>query len=225
MFFVVDPATDQVAGAWPGSASLAELRGFIEDSVAVVEASRAGGLAADDPVRLVAEARAAQAAGDAAGAAKLFERAVAKLPKDHARRSEVLAGWLFALYSAKDWAGCAKVGEAHLDEVRGAAIPADFAAFLLTCGDHLPEAEKPRVRAAAIARLRAFTAAPPAEASADDRADAWSTLADALEDAGDAEGSRRAYEAKMRDPSRRRLRRRPRRRWRRRSTTGARRRT
>lgn len=197
MFFVVDPATDQVAGAWPGSASLAELRGFIEDSVAVVEASRAGGLAADDPVRLVAEARAAQAAGDAAGAAKLFERAVAKLPKDHARRSEVLAGWLFALYSAKDWAGCAKVGEAHLDEVRGAAIPADFASFLLTCGDHLPEAERPRVRAAAIARLRAFTAAPPAEASADDRADAWSTLADALEDAGDAEGSRRAYEAKI----------------------------
>ncbi|MFO0587861.1 MAG: thioredoxin family protein [Polyangiaceae bacterium] len=197
MFFVLDPATDKVTGAWPGSASLAELRAFIEDSVAVAEASRAGSLPEGDPARMIAEARAAQAGGDPAGAAKLFERAAAKLPVDHARRSEVLAGWLFALYSAKDWAGCAKLGEAHLDDVRGAAIPADFASFLLTCAEHLPEAEQPPLRAKAIAKLRAFTASPPADASADDRADAWSTLGEALEDSGDAAGARRAYEAKI----------------------------
>jgi tetratricopeptide (TPR) repeat protein len=198
MFFVIDPATDRVAGAWPGSASLAELRSFVEDSLATIDASRAGGFAPDDPVRLVAEARAAHAAGDAAGAAKLFERAAAKLPADHPRRSEVLAGWLFALYGAKDWAGCASVGEAHLAEVKGAAIPADFSSFVLACAEHLPAgADRDRVRAAAIARLRAFTASPPPDASADDRADAWSTLAEALEDSGDKEGARRALEAKL----------------------------
>ncbi len=197
MFFVIDPSADRVVGAWPGSASLAELRGFVEESADTIDASRAGKLAADDPIRIVAEARAAQAGGDAAKAATMFERAASKLPADHPRRSEVLAGWVFALYSAKDWAGCAKVAEAHVKDVRGAAIPADFAGNLLMCGERLDEAEKARTRGVAIAALRAFTASPPADASADDRADAWSLLAEALEDAGDEAGSRRAYEAKI----------------------------
>ena len=197
MFFVIDPATDRVVGSWPGSASLKEMRAFVEDSVATMEASRAGTLAEGDPIRLVAEARAAQAGGDPAKAASTLATAAAKLPADHPRRSEVLAAWVFALYSAKDWPACAKVAEAHLGDVRGAAVPADFAATLLTCGEHLDDAEKARTRTAAIAALRRFTANPPADASADDRADAWSTLGDALEDAGDAEGSRKAYEAKI----------------------------
>jgi len=197
MFFVLDPADGRVAGAWPGSASLAELRSFIADSLAALDASRAGTLAPGDPVRLIAEARAAQAGGEPGRAALLFESAAGKLGPEHPRRSEVLAGWLLALYAAKDWKRCAGVGEEHLNEVRGAAIPADFSAFLLACAERLPAAEQPPVRAAAVARLRAFTAAPPPEASADDRADAWNTLAEALAAAGDEDGARRAFEAKI----------------------------
>lgn len=196
-FFVIDPAKDTVAGAWFGSASLAELRGFIEDSLTTIEASRAGTLAPDDPVRLLAEARAAHAAREPAKAAALFERAAGKLPADHPRRSEVLSGWLFALYAGGDHKGCADVGERHLGEVRGAAVPADFSSILLSCAARLPAEEKARVRAAAIGRLRALTASPSPEASPDDRADAWGILAEALEDAGDAEGAKRALEAKL----------------------------
>lgn len=197
MYFVIDPVSDRVVSAWPGSASLSELRSFIDESLSLVDASRAGTLAPDDPVRLIAEARAAHAAREPARAAELFERAAGKLPAGHPRRSEVLAGWLFALYTAKSWEGCAAVGEAHLSELRGAAIPADFASFLLACADRLEPAAQARVRAVSIAKLRAITASPPAEASADDRADAWNTLAEALADTGDAEGAKRAYEAKM----------------------------
>lgn len=196
-FFVIDPATDRVVGVWPGSASLAELRAFVEDSLATLDATRAGTLAAGDPVRLAAEARAAHAAGDPKAAAALFERAAGKLPAGHARRSEVLAGWLFALHTAKEWSACAAVGEEHVAEVRGAAVPADFASLLLACAEKLPGAEGERARGAAIARLRAVTASPSADASADDRADAWGILAEALGDAGDAAGARRALETKI----------------------------
>jgi tetratricopeptide (TPR) repeat protein len=199
-FFVIDPAADRVVGVWPGSASLGEMRAFVEESLATLDAMRAGTLAADDPVRLAAEARAAHAAGDPKAAAALFERAVGRLSAGHARRSEVLSGWLFALYAAKDWSGCAAVGERHVAEVRGAAVPADFASLALTCAERLPESEKAlkeRARAAAIARLREVTASPPADASADDRADAWGTLAEALAETGDAAGARRALEKKL----------------------------
>ena len=197
MFFVIDPGTDRVVGAWPGSASLAEVRSFVEDSLATLDGMRAGTLAEGDPTRLAVEARAAQAAGNAKGAAELFERAASKLPVGHARRSDVLAGWLFALYVAKDWQACVSTGERHLGEVSGAAVPADFASMLLACADHVEGAAKERARAAAIGRLRAFTASPPADASADDRADAWGILAEALGEAGDAAGARRAFEAKL----------------------------
>ena len=196
-FFVIDPQKDAVAGAWLGSASLGELRSFVEDSLATIDATRAGTLAEGDPVRLVAEARAAHAAGDPAKAAKLFERAAGKLPADHPRRSEVLYGWVFALYTAKDHAACAEVGKRHVNEVRGAAIPADFASIVLACAGSLSGEAQSSARTAAIARLRAVTASPSPEASADDRADAWGLLAEALQETGDADGARRALEAKL----------------------------
>lgn len=198
-FFVIDPRSGQVAGTWLGSASLAEMRGFVEESLSTIDAVRAGTLAEDDPARLAAEARAAQAAGDPAKAAALFERAAARLPAGHARRSEALMGWVFALHVAKEDARCAEVGARHMEEVRGAAAPADFASVVLACASSAAgDAEaQGRARAAAIARLRAVTAQPSPEASADDRADAWGILAEALEETGDAEGAKRALEAKL----------------------------
>ncbi len=196
-FFVIDPTNGSVAGAWPGSASLGELRAFVEDSLATIDATRAGTLAEGDPARLVAEARAAQAAGDPAKAAALFERAAARLPADHPRRSEVLAGWVFALEAARDGVACAEVGQRYSSEVRGAAVPADLASVLLSCAASLSGEAKARAQAAAIARLRALTASPSPEASADDRADAWGILAEGLQETGDADGAKRALEAKL----------------------------
>ncbi|MEZ4312222.1 MAG: thioredoxin family protein [Polyangiaceae bacterium] len=196
-FFVIDPTNDVVAGAWPGSASLSEMRAFIEDGVATIDAMRAGTLAEGSPLRLVAEARAAQAGGDPAKAAALFERAAGGLAADHPRRSEVRMGWIFALYAAKEPARCAEVGRAHVAEVKGAAVPADFSSFLIACAEKLPDAEKGPAMAAAIERLRQVTGSPSPEAAADDRADAWGILAEALEATGDEKGARAALETKL----------------------------
>ncbi|MBK8256693.1 MAG: thioredoxin family protein [Polyangiaceae bacterium] len=196
-FFVIDPEADRVVGAWPGSASLAEMRGFVTDSLAMMDQVRAGKLAEGDPLRMMAEARAVQAGGDAAKAALLFEKAVEKLPADHARRSEALSGWLFALYVAKEYTRCGEIGRVHIGSVKGAAVPADVASIVLSCAEHLEGDAQKTTRAAAVIRLREVTANPSPEASADDRADAWGLLSEALEDSGDAAGARNALEQKL----------------------------
>src|SRR5689334_21072962 len=74
-FFVIDPATDEVAGYWAGSASLREMRAFVEESLATLAGS------ATDPVsRAYAAARAAHAAGDLGTAAAQYEAALQAAP-------------------------------------------------------------------------------------------------------------------------------------------------
>ena len=190
-FFVIDPASGEATGLWPGSASVNEFRGFVQDGLAAIEAK---GADPGSPEALAAAAKSKQATGDWAGAAKDYEQVVAKAPADWPRRSEALAGWLFSLSQAGDNAACVKVGRAHLAEVQGAAVPADFAANLLGCADELKDKA---AHADAVARLKAFTANPPADASADDRADAWNILSYALADDGDEAGARHAQEQRL----------------------------
>lgn len=192
-FLVIDPASGSVLGRWEGSASLREARAFIEESLA---RGRGG---ADDPAsRAFAEARALHAAGELAGAAGAYERAITAAPASWPSRSAALVGWIGALSGARSWSACARVGAAHALEVRGSAAPADFAATLLSCVEHLPaDALAVSARRAAITSLRAHTASPPADASDDDRQDALGLLAEALESVGDAPGARRAQEDRL----------------------------
>ena len=192
-FFVLDPANDAVVGYWAGSGSLREMRGFIEESLAVLR-----GGAADPASRAFAEARAAHAGGDLARAAAAYERALAAAPASWPSRSAAMLGWIEALAGAKAWPACARVGQAHVLEVQGSSAPSDFASYLLMCAGKLPAGpERAAARAAAVARLRDFTARPPADASVDDRQDALDVLASGLEDLGDAPGARRAEEARL----------------------------
>lgn len=95
-------------------------------------------------------------------------------------------------------AECLRVGPAHLGEVEGAAVPADYASILLSCTDDpAAGADAKAARAEAITRLRAFTDVPPADASADDRADALNILSHALADDGAAAGGKKAQEARL----------------------------
>jgi tetratricopeptide (TPR) repeat protein len=197
-FFVIDPASGQVAGYWPGAASARELKGFIEESTAAIEDARSAKAAEGTPARELALARAAAATGDYERAAKGYARAVEKAPRSWERRSEALHGWIFALYRAKKAETCVSVGTRHVAEVSGAAIPADYSSILLACASKLPRgAEQKAAREAAVAKLRAITSAPPADASADDRADALAILADALKESGDVEGAHKANEARL----------------------------
>jgi thiol-disulfide isomerase/thioredoxin len=192
-FYVLDPASLAVVGHWEGSASVAEMRGFVEESLALMR-----GGAMDPASRAHAEARVAHAGGKLAEAAAAYERAVAAAPPSWASRGAALNGWIAALAGAKAWEACARVGRAHLAEVRGSAAPADFAAVLLSCAGELPAGPEQRAaREAAVARLRELAAHPPADASVDDRQDALGTLAEGLADLGDKQGSRAVEEARL----------------------------
>jgi tetratricopeptide (TPR) repeat protein len=192
-FFVIDPQSDKVVGYWAGSGSLREMRGFIEESLAVLR-----GGAADPASRAYAEARAAHAGGDLAAAASAYERAIAAAPPAWPSRSAALLGWIESLASAKAWPACVRVGQQHLPSVQGSSAPSDFASYLLTCAGKLPSGpEQTAARTAAVTRLRDFTAHPPADASVDDRQDAFDVLSGGLEDLGDAAGARRAQEARL----------------------------
>jgi thiol-disulfide isomerase/thioredoxin len=193
-FFVIDPASGDATGLWPGSASATEFRGFVQDGLAAIDAKGAN---PDSPEAISALAKARQARGDWAGAAKEYARVVEVAPADWPRRSEALMGWVFSLSQADDNAKCIEVGRAHLAEVKGAAVPADYASTLLGCAGDAKDGDAKLARAEAIARLKEFTANPPADASADDRADAWNTLSYALADEGDDAGAQHAQEQRL----------------------------
>jgi tetratricopeptide (TPR) repeat protein len=196
-FFVIDPASGKATGLWPGSASVREFRGFVEDGLAGIEMAH-GGDDGKSPAHHMVAAKAAQAAGDYAAAARHYEEAVGVADAAWPRRSEALMGWLFSLDQAGDAAACVRVGRAHLAEVQGAAVPADYSATLLSCaGSDKAGPDAAAAKADALARLRAFTASPPADASADDRADAWNILGATLAEAGDKAGARHAQEMRL----------------------------
>jgi thiol-disulfide isomerase/thioredoxin len=196
-FFLIDPATGNATGLWPGSASVGEFRDFVESGLAGIEDAHSANADPQSPARLMASAKAAQASGDYAKAAKGYEQAVAKADAAWPRRSEALMGWLFMLAQAGDDAACVDVGRAHLAEVRGAAVPADYSSILLGCAGEAKDGDAKLAHAEAVARLRDFTANPPVDASADDRADAWNTLSYALDDEGDKAGAKRAQEQRL----------------------------
>jgi thiol-disulfide isomerase/thioredoxin len=196
-FFVLDPA-GQVLGYWPGSASARELKQFLEESLAALDDTRAAKMPEGSPDRELLAAKAAQASRAYDKAARAYARAVEKAPATWARRSEALVGWIFALYGSRSWDECARVGRAHAGEVTGAAMPADYSSMLLACASKLPPGEaQAEARKAAVAKLRVITEKPPADASADDRADALAILAGALMDGGDVEGARKANVARV----------------------------
>jgi len=197
-FFVIDPATGKAAGLLPGSASVGEFREFVETGLADIELAHDTSADPRSPARLMLSANAAQGAGDYAHAAGDYEQAVAKADAAWPRRNEALSNWLFALQQSGDYAKCIAVGRAHLAEIRGASMPAEYAGTLLDCADNGGTgADAKAAHDEAIAKLDDFTAHPPADASADDRADVWNILSSVLADEGDAAGAKHAQEQRL----------------------------
>lgn len=193
-FFVLDPASDRVLGYWSGSGSVGEIRGLIEESLALRDDSAPK----DEASRAFAEARAAHAAGELDRAIRTYETAVSTSAASWPRRSAAILGWIQALHGAKVWEKCARAGISHLREITGAALPADASSYVLDCADHLPEGpDRVAARNAAVTRLRAITARPPEGTTVDDRADALGILAEALEATGDAAGAKKAQEDRL----------------------------
>ncbi|MDC3956645.1 thioredoxin family protein [Polyangium jinanense] len=193
-FFVIDPAKGDVVAYWPGAASAREMRSFVEDAVRVMDASAPP----SDPLYTLSQASAARAAGDHRKALALYDELLAKVDARWPRRDDALAGKLSALAGSGDVDGCARFGTAHVDEIRGAAAPADFASVLLSCASRLAKSPtQEQARRKAMARLEALVASPPPESTVDDRADALAILAGVKSELGDAEGARAAHEKRL----------------------------
>lgn len=192
--FVIEPEKGDVVSLWQGAASVNELRTFLQDAVDSIEA----GHAPDGPVAAMIAAKKAHAVADWSEAARHYQSAVARGGHDWSRRSEALAGLVFAEYRQGHWERCAQLGADHAASIEGAAVPADFSWVVLDCADEVKApALRDRARAAALARLKRHTEDPPAAASVDDRSDALNIYAGALSKAGDRQGARAAREAQI----------------------------
>lgn len=193
--FAIDPDSENLMGFWPGSASLTELRGFLNDSLLALEQLNNSELPRDSPLHLMVRAKSAQNEGNPQQAEALFEKALDRAPGDWPRRSEAMYGRLQALASAGRIAECAGFGAKVLLKVQGAALPADFASLLLSCSSRHPNVqERARVRRAVINRLEKLLEKPASDMAPDDVADALAILAEAEEDEGQVTKARRTRE-------------------------------
>ncbi|MBI4706268.1 MAG: thioredoxin family protein [Deltaproteobacteria bacterium] len=193
--FVLDPKTDEVLGLWQGAASVGELRGFVQGAA---DARDEAGAQPQSPLSFLLRGKRAQARGDYRDAAENYARAIERSEPGWARRAEAAYGLLHSQYRRGRWEACARTGVEQVASIAGAALPADFASYLLECAARLPGTELARgAREQALARLRAHVESPPPESSVDDRADALSILSDALRAAGDAAGARQATQGKL----------------------------
>ncbi|HEY6727851.1 MAG TPA: thioredoxin family protein [Polyangiaceae bacterium] len=184
-FFAIDPGSKRLIGYWPGSASLAELRDFVQQSLDAQEAMGQARLDPKSPVALLIQAKTSQTQGDATRAAALYEQALARAPADWPRRSEALHGRLWSLAQSRQIAACNRFGERHLSQVTGSSLPAFFANIFLSCLEHEPNRQRrAQLREQVIERLSQLLASPEATMSADDREDTWRILSDAYLAAG-----------------------------------------
>jgi len=183
--FSIDPESKRLIGYWPGSASLAELRDFLQQSLDAQEALTQATLDPKSPVALLIQAKTSQTQGDPRRAAALYEQALGRAPAQWPRQSEALHGRLWTLAQSRQIAACNRFGERHLNEIEGSSLPAFFASIFLDCLEHEPNRRRQaEQRERVIARLQEIVAAPEAVMSADDREDTWRILSEAYQLAG-----------------------------------------
>ena len=188
--YMLDTA-GEVLSLWQGAASVEELRTFIDDALALVEAK----LDSQGAASALLAAKRAHAGGDYKSAALHYDAALSRAGDDWPRRSEARFGALYSQYKQMEWLACAERGLKDVASITGAAVPADYSWVLLFCADKIKK-KRPglakRVRKAAIARLAAHTTSPPAAASVDDKSDALAIYSGALTSVGDKRGAEAA---------------------------------
>ncbi len=197
-FYLIDPTDESILGRWAGSGSVAQMRAFLTDGERAMQQAHAAEATGDDPLALLVQGDRAAQGRNYAGAAKLYEQALAKAPADWPRRADALGAWLLALWRS-DAGKCVDLGLARMNDTGNAASAADFAAFATFCADELP-AKDPRIekiRRAAAARWQALIDDASAPLTPDDKGDVYGLLIDTLGQLGDAKGARAAAEARL----------------------------
>jgi thiol-disulfide isomerase/thioredoxin len=182
-FLVVDPESEKVLGRWIGSASVQEMRAFVQDGIKAYRATSKPDAAA------VAQrdGDAERVAGNLAKASAAYGRAVQLSKSDDPQRPERLNLYIGSLLKQRTPEAMKTCVQLALKEARSqpeSAVGADFVSYGMNCAGRLPSADPDvaRMRTAAIARLREILAKPDAPLAADDRSDALANLSEALDE-------------------------------------------
>ncbi|HEY2029630.1 MAG TPA: thioredoxin family protein [Myxococcales bacterium] len=184
-FLVVDPESEKVLGRWIGSSSVQELRAFVQDGIKTYRAKAMP----DAPSQAQREGDALRISGDLAKASAAYGRAVQVSKPDDPQRPERLNLYIGSLLKQRTPAAmkqCVQLGLKEAKSQPETAVGSDFVSFAMNCAGRLPknDPEVPKMRQAAIARLREILSKPDAPLAADDRSDALATLSEALDDSG-----------------------------------------
>ncbi len=193
-FFVLDPNSvtgvdSGVVGYWPGAASLTEMRQFLANSREVGDGLRQQ--RNPDPLLThFLRARSAQSEGKSQLALEHFEAAYKEMPAEWPRRSELLLGYIRTLIQRGRFDDCAKLGERHLNEVRGAAIPIQYAKRTFTCLGQSKLPDRKRRVETTLAKMRHIAYSEDPQMSFDDRADALDILTSSLRELGNEQAAK-----------------------------------
>jgi thiol-disulfide isomerase/thioredoxin len=182
-FLIVDPETEAVIGRFLGSATVQDMRSFVQDAV---RAYREKGRPADPAWAAQRDGDAARNRGDLQATADAYGRAVRLSAPDEPQRPERLNLYMSALLRLKDFRTCVRTGLAEAGHTPDSALGVDFQSFAFACVQELPKGDPDAVRMhqLAMARVQEIVAKPDAPLAADDRSDALGNLAEMLDVAG-----------------------------------------
>jgi thiol-disulfide isomerase/thioredoxin len=184
-FLVVDPESEKVLGRWIGSASVQELRAFVQDGIKTYRAQ-----GKPDAASLAQrEGDSLRVACDLAKASAAYGRAVQLSKADDPQRPERLNLYIGSLLKQRTPSAmkqCVQLGLKEAKNQPDTAVGSDFVSFAMNCAGRLPpkDPEVASMRQTAIARLREILSKPDAPLAADDRSDALATLSEALDESG-----------------------------------------
>jgi tetratricopeptide (TPR) repeat protein len=196
-FFILDPASEQVALRWVGGATVAQLDHMLDDGSRLIAHTAASGAGAKAGASAKADAALARAerlygAGDNAAAAGAYGEALAAAPAGWPQYSRAVESRLFALTSSDSSQAAAILARDAYPKLKRTASAANVAASGLDAALELP-ADHPQ-RAALVKTLKAdareVVADSTLKVAADDRSGTYIALLDERHDAKDDAGAR-----------------------------------
>src|SRR3954470_6519581 len=182
-FLIVDPDSEKILGRWLGSASLTDLRAFVQEGV---RAYRARDKKPDAAELAQREGDAARNKGDLKASAAAYGRALEATKMGDPQRPERLALAANALRKVKTpeaAKACVQLGLKEMRNTGDSSIATDFLGYATACAEQLPENDLDRKQlfTASIDRLREVLAKKDAPLAVDDRSDALANLAELLD--------------------------------------------
>lgn len=194
-FMVLDPSDQTLLGWWTGAASATELAEFLRQAAIAHDAL--ANTNADPAVRALVQAQIAESEGDSARAAAAYQKALRVSAPTWPRRSELLLGYIGSLLNLKRYDECTQLGDQHMHEVTGAALPVQFAQRYFNCtGQSKLPGQRRRIDAILL-HLKELIDRPEGAMSPDDRTDAMAILGTAYRQLGQPEKAKELFQARL----------------------------